>query len=65
MPPDTGLIVACDGLAELLRESPAHALPPARRRALLHRFARLAAARLCGYEDPTGIAEARAALLAD
>lgn len=65
LPPDAGLIVACDGLAELLRESPVHMLPPARRRALLHRFARLAAARLCGYEDPAGIAEARAALLAD
>lgn len=65
LPTDAGLIVACDGLAELLRPSPAHPLAPARRRALLHRFARLAAARLCGYEDPAGLAEARAALLAD
>ena len=65
LPDDVGLIVACDGIADLLRPAPAHALPPARRRALLHRFARLAATRLCGLEDPQGMAEARAALLAE
>lgn len=65
LPDDVGLIVACDGQADLLRPPPSHPLPPARRRALLHRFARLAAARVCALEDPTGCAEARAALLVD
>lgn len=65
LPEDVGLIVACDGQAELLRAPPEHPLAPARRRALLHRFARLAAARLCALEDPLGAAEARAALLVE
>jgi hypothetical protein len=65
LPEDVGLVVACDGQAELLRAAPAHPLTPPRRRALLHRFARLAAVRLCGLEDPQGMAEARAALLAE
>ncbi len=65
LPEEAGLIVACDGQADLLRAPRPHPLPPARRRALLHRFARLAATRLCALEDPLGAAEARAALMAE
>jgi hypothetical protein len=62
LPPDAGLIVSHPPLADLLREAPATPLAPARRRALLHRFASLAAARLAALEDPAGVAEVRAAL---
>lgn len=62
LPADTGLIVAAGLEADLLREAPAHPLPPARRRALLHRFALLAAGRLAAVEDPGGVADLRAAL---
>jgi hypothetical protein len=62
LPCDTGLIVAADRAAELLREAPAHPLAPARRRSLLHRFAVLAAGRLASLEDPAGIAALRAGL---
>ena len=62
LPEQAGLIVACDGLAEVLREAPFHRLPPARRRSLLHRFAQLAALRLAALEDPAGMADLRAAL---
>ncbi len=65
LPQDVGLIVACDGQADLLRDAPAHPLAPPRRRALLHSFARLAAARLCALEDPQGVAEAQAALMVE
>ncbi len=65
LPPDTGLIVASDGRADLLREAPSHALPAARRRSLLQRFAALAAWRLAALEDPEGAAELRTALRAD
>ena len=62
LPPEAGLIVA-DGLeAEMLREAPAHALAGSRRRALLQRFAWLAAGRLAAWEDPGGYAELRAAM---
>lgn len=63
LPEDAGLIVT-DGATEaaLLREAPAHALAPARRRALLQRYARLAAGRLAALADPAGAAELRAAL---
>jgi hypothetical protein len=54
LPEDTGLIVAWEGMADLLREAPGHPLPPARRRALLQRFAALAAGRLAAMEDPEG-----------
>jgi len=37
-------------------------LPVARRRALLHRFALLAAGRLATLEDPAGVSDLRAAL---
>ena len=65
LPDDTGLIVACGREAELVREAPAHPLAPSRRRALLHRFAVLAAQRLASRDDPDGMASLRAALLAE
>lgn len=65
LPADTGLIVAAGREAELLRDAPAHPLAPARRRALLHRFAILAAGRLAALEDPGGLADLRAALRAE
>jgi hypothetical protein len=65
LPDGVGVIVTCDGVADLLRPPPSHPLPPARRRALLLRFARLAASRLALAEDPLGVAELRAALLVE
>jgi hypothetical protein len=65
LPEDTGLIVEAEGLADVLRDAPAHALPSARRRALLQRFAALAALRLAALEDPAGTADLRAALRAE
>jgi hypothetical protein len=62
LPAETGLIVAAGLEAELLRAAPAHPLAGARRRALLHRFALLAAERLASLEDPGGVADLRAAL---
>src|SRR3954452_4265847 len=59
LPAETGLIVTAGLEAELLREAPAHPLPGARRRALLHRFAVLAAGRLAALEDPGGVADLR------
>ena len=65
LPPETGLIVACSGAAEVLREPSVHALSPARRRALLHRFATLAAQRLAWLQDPDGQNSLRMALRAE
>ena len=65
LPPDTGCVIACDGTAEVLREPPVHALSPARRRALLHRFATLAAQRLAFLQDPDGQNSLRVALRAE
>lgn len=65
LPIDTGLIVACGREAEVVREAPAHPLPAARRRALLHRFAALAARRLACRDDPDGMASLRTALSAE
>ena len=62
LPAEVGLIVACDGMADILRESPAHPLSGARRRSLLQRFPALAALRLAALEDPAGAADLRAAL---
>jgi hypothetical protein len=62
LPEDAGLIVAADLAADMLRPSPSHPIPAPRRRALLHRFAVLAASRLTAREDPAGIAALRAAL---
>lgn len=65
LPADAGLVVADGYEAALLREAPAHPLAPARRRALLHRFAWQAAARLAAASDPAGLAELRAGLRAE
>jgi hypothetical protein len=65
LPAEAGLIVAAGLEADLLREAPAHPLAAARRRALLHRFAQLAAARLATLDDPGGVADIRAALSAE
>ncbi len=62
LPIETGLIIACSGSAEVLREPPVHALSPARRRALLHRFAALAAQRLAWLQDPDAQNSLRLAL---
>jgi hypothetical protein len=62
LPEDVGLLAAEDREAALLREAPEHRLAPARRRALLHRVASLAAGRLAMLSDPSGAAEMRAAL---
>lgn len=62
IPGDTGLIVVADFMAALVREAPSHPLAPSRRRALLQRFAILAATRLVANEDPGAIAELRGAL---
>jgi hypothetical protein len=65
LPAETGLIVAAGFEADLLREAPPHPLPGSRRRALLHRYALLAAGRLAAMEDPGGVADVRAALRVD
>lgn len=62
LPEDVGLIVAEDGEAAILRHPAGHKLPPARRKALLLRYARLSAGRLQSMLDPSGAAELRAAL---
>ncbi len=65
LPDDVGVIVACvhvPGEAALLRDAPVHPLSPARRRALTHRFATLAATRLAALEDPAVTASYRASL---
>jgi hypothetical protein len=57
LPPEVGLIV-CAGLqAEILREPLCLRLAPVRRKALLERFAWLAAGRLAALEDPLGVAD--------
>ncbi len=65
IPTTAGLIVASGRDAELVRPAPAHMLPAARRRALTHRFASLAATRLAALEHPSVTASMRAALRAD
>ncbi len=62
LPAETGLIVAAGLEAELLRDAPQHPLTGTRRRAMLHRFALVAAGRLANLEDPGGVADIRAAL---
>ncbi len=62
LPEDTGLIVTAGTEAELLRDAPVRLVPAVRRRALLHRFAVLAAGRLATLEDPSGAADLRAVL---
>lgn len=62
LPSDAGLIVAAEGGAAVIREAPSHPLPPARRAALLRRFAAVAATRLARAADPAGAAMLGAAL---
>jgi len=62
LPPDTGLIVAVDLAADLVREAPAHPLSASRRRSLLLRFSLLAATRLAALEDPGAMVALRSAL---
>ncbi len=62
LPAEVGLMVAEGPDAILLREAPVHPLAPARRKALLHRYAVTAAGRLAALQDPAGLAELRAAL---
>jgi hypothetical protein len=63
LPGDVGLVVTDDTApAALVREAPVHTLAGSRRRALLHRYARVAAGRLAALSDPEGHAELRAAL---
>lgn len=57
LPPDEGLIVADRYAASLVRPARTRAVAPGRRRALLLRFARTAAARLQGAADPAAEAE--------
>ena len=52
MPEDAGLIVADAYGAEIIRDAPEHRLAGATRRAVLLRFAHLAAHRLHGLGDP-------------
>jgi len=52
LPGDVGVIVAAEGEAVMLRDARVHRLAPARRRALLQRFATLAACRLENLLDP-------------
>lgn len=65
LPAEVGLIVACDGAAEIIRDAPTHPLPTPRRRALLQRFAWFAALRLAALQDPAGAADLRVALRAE
>lgn len=52
LPEDVGLIIADAYGGHLMRDPPRHPLSPARRKALTIAFARLAALRLHGAEDP-------------
>jgi hypothetical protein len=62
LPEEVGLLVAEGPDATLVRDAPSHPLAPARRRALLQRYAQVAAGRLAALQDPAGQAEIRAAL---
>ncbi|HEY0185440.1 MAG TPA: MmcB family DNA repair protein [Rhodopila sp.] len=57
LPPETGLIVCAGRDADLLREPLYVRLPAPRRKALMERFAWLAAGRLAAMEDPMGVAD--------
>jgi hypothetical protein len=65
LPSETGLIVCAGREAEILREPLCIRLPPPRRKALLERFAWLAAGRLAALEDPVGVADLTLALNED
>jgi hypothetical protein len=55
LPAETGLIICADREADMVREPLAIRLPSARRKALMERFAWLAAGRLAALEDPMGV----------
>ena len=65
LPDEVGLIVTAGAEAALLRDGANHPMPPARRRALTHQFATLAANRLAVATDPAGASALRAALRAE
>jgi len=65
LPPETGLIVCADRQADMLREPLCIRLPAPRRKALLERFAWLAAGRLAALEDPMGVTDLARALRDD
>ncbi|MCC6949180.1 MAG: MmcB family DNA repair protein [Bradyrhizobiaceae bacterium] len=52
LPEDAGLVIADAHGGALVREAPLHAIPPARRKAMLVRFGRAAAVRLAQTHDP-------------
>ena len=58
LPDDVGVIIADRWGGEMIRDAPEHALPGARRKALLLRFARVAAGRLMTLADPERAFEA-------
>jgi hypothetical protein len=62
LPEDVGLLVTDRLEVEVVREAPYVRLSPARRRAILHRFAVLAAGRLAALQDPEAAREVNAAL---
>ncbi|MCW8085358.1 MmcB family DNA repair protein [Sabulicella glaciei] len=65
LPEDCGLWVSDGYEATSIRDSFQHKMAPARRKALTHRFACVAATRLAAEVDPVGAMERRAALLSD
>ncbi len=65
LPEDCGLWVSDGHEATAIREAFVHQLHASRRKALLHRFAAVAAGRLAAVTDPAGAMERRAALLSD
>jgi hypothetical protein len=62
LPGDVGILVTDRLEVEVVREAPYMRLSPPRRRALLHRFAVLAAGRLAALQDPDAAREVNAAL---
>ena len=62
LPDATGLILADAFDAEIIRMGPDTPLAPARRKVMVHKFARHAALRLQGYRDPGVTARVSAAL---
>jgi hypothetical protein len=65
LPEGIGIMLADADEAELLREAPWHLLAPARRRAVMQRFATLAGLRLAALQDPSGVAAQRALALVE
>ena len=57
LPVETGLIVCAGREADMIREPLSVRLTSARRKALMERFAWLAAGRLAALEDPMGVAD--------